>query len=112
MNRIVNILKALGDENRLKILFMLREKNMCACEMLELLDITGATLSAHLKILKLNGIIDSEKDGRWIEYSLADATARRFVDFIEDTSADSSAIKEMRRKIRSLGKREAICRKR
>jgi ArsR family transcriptional regulator len=111
MDRTINLLKILGDENRLRILFMLREKNLCACEMLELLPISGATLSSHLKIMKLSGIVDQKRDGRWIEYSLVDATTLKYLDFIEANAGRESPIFEDRRRIKSLGNRETICRK-
>jgi ArsR family transcriptional regulator len=111
MNATVNLLKILSDENRLRILFMLREKNLCACEMLDLLSISGATLSSHLKICTLSGIVDRKKDGRWIEYSLVDEKARRFLDFIEANTDDKSSIRDDRKKIKSLNKRELICKK-
>jgi ArsR family transcriptional regulator len=112
MEKTANLLKVLSDENRLKILFMLKEKSMCVCEILSLLKITGATLSAHLKILKLNGIVASKKDGRWIEYSLTDKNVLGILGFIETIIEDKSEINEARRKIRSLAKRETICKKR
>jgi ArsR family transcriptional regulator, arsenate/arsenite/antimonite-responsive transcriptional repressor len=111
MNTTVNLLKVLSDENRLRILFMLREKNLCACEMLELLSISGATLSSHLKIMKLSGIISQKKDGRWIEYSLVDKITQRFLDFIEANTDSKSSIQDDKRKIKNLNKRELICKK-
>ena len=111
MEKMLSLLKVLSDENRLKILFMLKEKSMCSCEMLVLLAITGATLSSHLKILKLNGVVASKKDGRWIEYSLVDKKTLQFLAFIESVIRDKSQIVEMRRKIKSLGNRETICNK-
>lgn len=108
---MVKLLKVLSDENRLRILFMLREKNLCACEMLELLSISGATLSSHLKIMKLSGIISQKKDGRWIEYSLVDKITQRFLDFIEANTDNKSSIRDDKRKIKNLNKRELICKK-
>lgn len=70
MDRLLEVNKALSDENRLRIFFMLKVKPMCVCEMLQVLDIAGSTLSAHLKILRQAGLIDQRKDGRWIEYFL------------------------------------------
>jgi len=43
---------------------------MCVCELLQILDIAGSTLSAHLKVLKTAGLIEQKKDGRWIEYCI------------------------------------------
>ena len=63
---ILHIFKALGDENRLRILLMLRQRPLCVCEIHEVLDIALSTLSAHLKHMKNTGLIEDEKDGRWV----------------------------------------------
>jgi ArsR family transcriptional regulator len=68
MKRTLEQLKALSDENRLRIFNLISGRSMCACELLAILDIAGSTLSAHLKILRNAELIDSRKDGRWIEY--------------------------------------------
>ena len=70
----LNIFKALGDENRLRILLMLRQRPLCVCEMHEVLNIALSTLSAHLKLMKHTGLIVDEKDGRWVIYSLSHNT--------------------------------------
>ena len=66
----LNIFKALGDENRLRILLMLRQRPLCVCEIHEVLNIALSTLSAHLKLMKHTGLIEDEKDGRWVIYKL------------------------------------------
>lgn len=64
------ILKALGDENRLRISLMLKARPMCVCEIDSVLDIALSTVSAHLKTLRTAGVIKDTKDGRWIIYSI------------------------------------------
>jgi ArsR family transcriptional regulator len=68
----LHIFKALGDENRLRILLMLRKRPLCVCEIHEALNIAMSTLSAHLKLMKNTGLIEDTKDGRWVIYSLSD----------------------------------------
>jgi ArsR family transcriptional regulator len=72
MDKIVEMLKALGERNRFRIVMMLRSRPLCVCEMHAVLDISGATLSNHLKTLKYAGLVDSRRDGKWIEYYLKD----------------------------------------
>jgi len=43
---------------------------LCACQITELIQVTGATTSRHLSILVNAGLLKSRKDGRWINYSL------------------------------------------
>lgn len=70
MEQTIERLKALGDENRFRIFMMLGAKSMCACELREVLQIAGSTLSAHLKILRAAGLITQKKNGRWVEFTL------------------------------------------
>jgi ArsR family transcriptional regulator len=64
------IFKALGDENRLQILDLLRGGERCACIVLEDLQITQSTLSHHMKILCDAGVVKGRKEGKWVHYSI------------------------------------------
>lgn len=75
MKSYLNIFKALGDENRVRIVLMLRMRPLCVCEITEVLNIALSTISAHLKLLKSAGVIEDEKDGRWVIYRLAKGNA-------------------------------------
>ena len=66
------VFKALGDDNRLKILMMLSTGETNACDLMEELNISQPTLSHHLKILTDEGITKCEKDGKWRIYSLTE----------------------------------------
>jgi len=59
------------DENRLRILLMLKHRSLCVCEIHEVLHSALSTISAHLKLMKNLGLIQDEKDGRWVIYSLS-----------------------------------------
>lgn len=65
------IFKALNDENRIRILELLRNGEMCACKLLEELKVTQPTLSHHMKILCDSGIVVSRREGKWIHYSVS-----------------------------------------
>ena len=62
--------KALGDENRVRILKMLQTGEKCACRLLEELNISQPTLSHHMKILCDVRIVKGRKVGKWTYYSL------------------------------------------
>ena len=57
------VFKALCDENRLRILEMLRGGENCACELLDSLEIGQSALSYHMKILVASGIVKSRQEG-------------------------------------------------
>lgn len=66
----VCIFKALGDENRIRILKMLKSGEKCACKLLEELNISQPTLSHHMKILCDAGIVTGRREGKWTHYSI------------------------------------------
>ena len=68
--RIAAVFKALGDENRIRILQQLRAGEKCACMLLEELSIGQSTLSHHMKILCDAGLVTGQKEGKWMHYSL------------------------------------------
>jgi ArsR family transcriptional regulator len=68
---MLSVLKALSDRNRLRILAALVQYDeLCACQIIELLQVKGATASRHLGILISAGWVESRRDGRWINYRL------------------------------------------
>jgi len=69
--------KALSDEKRLRIVKLLRVKEMCICELMICLDMTQPNLSHHIQILENAGIVNRTKKGKWVYCSLAD---RKLVD--------------------------------
>jgi len=71
MKKTVTLLKALSDQNRLRVVAaLLSGDELCACQIKELLQVTGPTVSRHLALLIQTGIVDSRKDGRWVYYRL------------------------------------------
>ncbi len=68
-----NTMRALADPTRREILRRLRERDMTAGEIGALFPITAASTSHHLSVLKEAGLVQAERDGRSIVYSL-DAT--------------------------------------
>jgi ArsR family transcriptional regulator, arsenate/arsenite/antimonite-responsive transcriptional repressor len=70
MAKPIDILKALSDHGRLRILKVLEYKSLCVCEITELIGLATPTISSHLKVLKKVGLIEDEKDGKWINYRM------------------------------------------
>ena len=65
-------LKALSDPTRLKILYLLSDKELCVCEIIYALNKPQSSISHHLNILKNLGFITGRKEGVWIHYKLRD----------------------------------------
>lgn len=65
---LIEIFKALGDENRIRILNLLIRQELCVCEIETVLDMTQSNVSRHLNKLKSTGVITSEKESQWVYY--------------------------------------------
>jgi ArsR family transcriptional regulator len=75
------IFKALSDTSRLKILALLRIRDMCVCEIMVALNMTQPVASHHLGILENIGIVEYRRKGKWIFYSVSKPD---FVDFLDE----------------------------
>ena len=64
------VFKALSDKTRRKILELLKEEDRTAGEIAEYFNITKASISHHLSILKQANLISDEREGQFIYYSL------------------------------------------
>jgi len=63
-------LKMLGDKTRLTILALLREREWCVCEFVDILDMSQPGVSQHLRKLKDQGLVKESKRGQWVYYAL------------------------------------------
>jgi len=71
MQKILDLLKILSDEIRLKIICLLAQNELCVCELMEALKMSQSRISNHLRVLRDTGIIHSKREGKWIFYYLA-----------------------------------------
>ncbi|MFB5763240.1 ArsR/SmtB family transcription factor [Paenibacillus medicaginis] len=63
-------LKLLADKTRLTMLSLMKEREWCVCEFVDILDISQPGVSQHLRKLKAHGIVKEDKRGQWVYYSL------------------------------------------
>ena len=72
MLAFMNITKALADGNRVRILAALKGREMCVCQIIDLLQLAPSTVSKHLSILRQARLLEARKNGRWMYYRLND----------------------------------------
>ena len=90
-----NVMKALSDPKRVKIVEMLSYKALCACDILEQFDFTQPTLSHHIKVLVAAGLVTVEKTGTWHYYYLNENKINQLIlDTIKLTSLNMTVIRE------------------
>lgn len=70
MKKRGRIFQALGNETRLKILGMLSVKDLCACDIIEVLGNAASTTAYHLRMLENSGLIASRPMGKFILFRL------------------------------------------
>ena len=81
------IFKALADENRLRMLEILRGGEKCACVLLSDLQISQSTLSYHMKILCDSGIVVSRPEGKWMHYAISKEGSLRAAQLLVEATA-------------------------
>lgn len=79
MRELLSITKALADENRLRALGLLRQQELCLCQIVEVLGLAPSTVSRHMSILHQARLVESRKQGRWAYFRLADQASSEAV---------------------------------
>ena len=72
MKSFTKVMKSLSDPNRVKILKLLQQKMLCVCELQCALRISQPNVSKHLKILEDAGLVESQKEGLWVNYRISE----------------------------------------
>jgi len=114
MREFLIVIKALSDENRVKILKLLQGRSLCVCEIRAALDIAQPTASKHLKILERAGLVRHVKDGLWVNYEIADGVsspyAASLLGSLRHWLSGLPEIEALAKRLSGIDRRE-ICRK-
>lgn len=70
MTKIIKVLKAIAETQRLRILALLSQKELCVCEIQKIIGLSFATVSKHLSILCEANLLTSKKIQKWVIYSI------------------------------------------
>jgi ArsR family transcriptional regulator len=113
MKEFIKVMKALSDPNRVKLLKILQQKELCVCEIRAALGIAQPTVSKHLKVLESAGLVGRRKEGLWVNYTLTGGGspyAAALLGNLKYWLSEDEEIRAMAEKISAI-KREEICRK-
>jgi len=72
MRDLIEIFKALSDPNRLRMVRVLMEGELCVCELENILGTSQSNISHQLRILRGAGLVKDRRGGKWVFYSLED----------------------------------------
>jgi len=78
LSQIVEFLKIISEENRLKILCLLRENKKCVCDIGQELNLAQNLTSHHLKVLKDFGLVSSKQEGLKVIYSINKKVMKKY----------------------------------
>jgi|WetSurMetagenome_2_1015567.scaffolds.fasta_scaffold346498_1 ArsR family transcriptional regulator, arsenate/arsenite/antimonite-responsive transcriptional repressor len=114
MRQFMGITKALSDANRVRILLFLQESELCLCQIIEMLHLSAATVSKHMSILSMAGLVDIRKEGRWHYYRLPEEPTlevKAAIEFLVKALTHSRPVKEDKAKIKRVLKmdKEDLC---
>lgn len=105
MKEVLKITKALADENRLRIIMIVKDREPCVCQIIEVLEFAPSTVSKHLSILNEAGLIENYKRGRWIYYKLPDKPSdlvKSTLDWVMGNLETSEVVQKDRMKVTSV----------
>lgn len=99
---LVTLFAALSDRTRLRILNLVRRREVCVCYFVSILDETQPKISRHLAYLRRAGIVSARRDGKWIHYSIARPSDPGAAAVLDATLDAIGADKQMQRDAASL----------
>jgi DNA-binding transcriptional ArsR family regulator len=110
-------MRALADENRVRALLALDGRELCVCQIIELLALAPSTVSKHMSVLRQAGLVQGQKRGRWMYYRQADAQAglhvRQALEWLRAGLSRSIRIQDDRKRLAAIVKadRDELCKK-
>ncbi|ALE72614.1 ArsR family transcriptional regulator [Pseudonocardia sp. EC080610-09] len=93
---LARVFKAMGDPVRLRLLSLIASHaggEACVCDLTDVFDLAGATISHHLKVLREAGLISGERRGTWVYYRVhPDVLGRLSAVLLPTRSAEDAAV--------------------
>ena len=71
--------KVFGDSTRFRILYALKERELCAGDIAERVKMSASAVSHQLKVLRVSNFVKTRRDGKEIYYSLADEHVEQII---------------------------------
>jgi len=71
MSKFPIFFAALSDENRLRLLYLMKEGEICVCYLQGVLQTNQPKISRHLAYLRKAGLVEARREGRWMHYRLS-----------------------------------------
>jgi ArsR family transcriptional regulator len=108
LNRVDLTFRAFSDRTRLRILNLLRDGELCVCDLIDVLRLPQAKISRHLAYLRRARLVRVRKEGLWCYYSLTPATGAFHTKLLECLACCFSDVPELAKDAERL-RRQARC---
>jgi ArsR family transcriptional regulator len=116
METILQSIKAVSEEIRMRILLLLLDREACVCELMEVFDMAQSKLSHHLINLRNAGLLQGENRGKWHYYRVntAELSERNseVIRLLSRSLAGDEIIEKDRRTLAAVRKRKVACARR
>lgn len=101
MQDLLSIASALSDASRVRALLMLRDGELCVCQIIDMLDLSPSTVSRHMSLLHAAGLVVRRKEGKWHYYRVPSAdeatpVAMRALEWVQASVGDQPAATAVR----------------
>lgn len=91
--QLAPMFKALGDPIRLRLLSLIASTaEICVCDLTDAFEVTGATVSHHLRVLREAGLVEAERRGTWVYYRVHKDALDLLGGLLTSTSAEPAAV--------------------
>jgi len=93
---LARLFAALADPTRLRLLNLMRGREVCVCYFVEILQQSQPKISRHLAYLRNAGIVSARRDGKWMHYSIQrpdDAAAASVLDAVLSSLRDDKRMR-------------------
>jgi len=115
MFEFMTAMKALADTNRVRVLCALLGRELCVCQIIEMLGLAPSTVSKHLSILRQARLLEDRKEGRWMYYRYPDrpnALGRKVLALLKTSLAEDAQVQADRDQVAQIVciEKESLCR--
>ena len=112
LDTLARLFKAVSEPNRIRILRILEVRPLCVCEITEILGLAVSTVSRHLAVLREAGLIEDDRQGKFVEYRLvaggAPAPPAQLIEWLDDVTPDDDRLREDARRAETVD-RNLLC---
>ena len=93
------IFKALSDRSRLRMVSLVMKRELCVCEIMEVLNLSQSNASGHLTILKNAGVLSGRKQAQWAYYKISEMLPPELYQYLSRTFSEDPLYAEDRKRL-------------